>query len=106
MSDDNVIPIQRDTDLRVSNMTGAVRNYTTVIVDGREIPRLTMRERGDNIELTVDHRFSVDFPRDIAPQAAWLIAQALAIGAGYPWLGAQTKDRPFAPQVAMLGAKP
>jgi hypothetical protein len=68
-----------------------------VILDGRVIPRLTAIKDGDKISLMVDHRFAASFSEDDARSAAWLIAQALAIGAGYPHLGAETKDQPFAP---------
>lgn len=66
-------------------------------VDGRIIPRLTGYREGDRICLVVDGRFSASFAEADARQAAWLIAQALAIGASYSHLGAETKDQPFAP---------
>lgn len=94
------------TDQRIEAMRGVRRSGYTVIVDGREIPRLTMYEVGDQIALCLDNRMAVDFPREIAPQAARIIANALAIGAGYPHLGAMSKDKPFAPAVVMLGALP
>ena len=72
-----------------------------VQVDGRIIPRLTGYYEGDKIALVVDGRFSSSFHKEDAYQAAWLIAQALAIGAGYSHLGAENKDYPFAP----LGAE-
>lgn len=68
-----------------------------VQVDGRIIPRLTGHKDGDKVALIVDGRFSASFSQDDAYQAAWLIAQALAIGEGYPHLGAEEKRRPFAP---------
>jgi hypothetical protein len=69
-----------------------------VMVDGRVIPRLTGRKNGDRIDLIVDGRFSASFSESDARQAAWLIAQAMAIGEGYSHLGAESKDRPFAPK--------
>lgn len=69
-----------------------------VQVEGRIIPNLTGFHDGDKIALVVDKRFSASFAPDDARQAAWLIAQALAIGAGYPSLGATSKDIPFAPK--------
>lgn len=68
-----------------------------VQVDDRIIPRLTGFKDGDKIALVVDGRFSGSFSKDDAYQAAWLIAQALAIGSGYSHLGASSKDQPFAP---------
>jgi hypothetical protein len=74
-----------------------------VMVEGRIIPRLTgHRQEDGRITLIVDRRFMADFAPDVARQAAWLIAQALAVGAGYPWLGATSKDKPFAPQAAEI----
>ena len=77
-----------------------------VQVDGRLIPRLTGFKDGDKIGLVVDGRFSASFSVDDAYQAAWLIAQALAIGEGYPHLGAETKGRPFAPIACGLSSLP
>ena len=68
-----------------------------VKVDGRIIPHLTGFHDGDKICLVVDNRFGASFSREDAHQVAWLIAQALAIGEGFPHLGAESKERPFAP---------
>lgn len=68
-----------------------------VQVEGRIIPRLTGCRDGDKIMLVVDNRFGYSFRKEDAYGAAHLIANALAIGAGYPWLGAENKDMPFAP---------
>lgn len=68
-----------------------------VQIEGRIIPRLTGYKDGEKIALVVDGRFSASFSEADAHQAAWLIAQALAIGEGYPHLGAESKDMPFAP---------
>ena len=86
----------------ISMQTGFVE------IEGRIIPRLTAIRVGDgSIGLVVDGRFGATFPNEgIADQAAWLIAQALAVGAGYSSLGAETKDRPFAPRSMKIDAKP
>lgn len=70
-----------------------------VVIDGRRIPNLNARPHDDgSVTLVVDGRFAADFPdNNSAYQAARLIANAMAIGAGYPSLNAETKDRPFAP---------
>ena len=73
-----------------------------VVVEGRSIPRLTGFHDGNKIALVVDGRYSASFSEADARCAAWLIAQALAIGAGYSNLAAETKDRPFAPQIAEI----
>lgn len=74
----------------------------SVQVDGRIIPRLTGYREGDKIALVVDHRFTASFSEADAHQAAWLIAQAMAIGGGYSHLGAEAPGRPFAPQARKI----
>lgn len=70
-----------------------------VVVEGRIVPNLTAfddKSFGDGISLVVDHRFSIWVERERAVDVAWLVAQAMAIGAGYPHFSANTKDQPFA----------
>lgn len=95
----NVTALEQPKPPRV--LIGPFETYR-VQVDGRIIPRLTGYREGDKIALVVDGRFSASFREDDAQQAAWLIAQALAIGAGYSHLGAENKDQPFAPQGAEI----
>jgi len=70
-----------------------------VLVEGRQIPKLTgLRCTDGTVHLSVDHRFCGIFSTENdAQQAAYLIANALAIGSGYPCLSAANKDQPFAP---------
>jgi len=78
--------------------------YHSVVVDGRVIPRLTGNPDGPaHTMLILDGRFSHSFPNEHVRQAAWMIANALAIGQGYSHLGALTKDMPFAPQAMEIG---
>lgn len=74
-----------------------------VMVDGRIIPRLTGYREDDRIWLVVDGRFGASFAEADAHGAAHLIANALAIGEGYAWLGATSKERPFAPLGHAIG---
>ena len=76
-----------------------------VMFDGYMIPLLTGRETPDGrVHLSLDHRFGAEFSsRDDAHQAVYLIANAMAIGEGYPSMYATTKDRPFAPKGHALG---
>ena len=76
-----------------------------VIVEGRAIPRLTGYKEGDKIALVVDGRFSATFSEADARQVAWLIANATAIAEGYPWLGAESKNQPFAPICSEIGVQ-
>lgn len=79
-------------------------SYHKVVVDGRAIPRLTGCPHGpDETTLIVDGRFMIDVPNSLAHQVAWLVANALAVGAGFSHLGATSKDAtPFAPQIAEI----
>src|SRR5580693_4651270 len=70
-----------------------------VMVDGRIMPLLTGFTEGDKVWLVVDHRFGCGpFGMEEARQAARLAGQAMAVTAGYPHLGADSKQQPFAPQ--------
>ena len=77
-----------------------------VQVEGRLIPRLTGFRDGDKIAIVVDGRFSHSFAKDDAYQAAWLIANAMAIAEGYSHLGSEKKDQPFAPLVSKISSLP
>ena len=89
----------RDT---INDMKGVSTHYLTVVIEGREVPGLLMMDRGDRISLQLDRRFEIDVPIECAHPVAWMLANALAIGAGYPYLGSPNKDRPFAPEVRGL----
>lgn len=71
-----------------------------VVIEGREIPRLRAKDRGDEVTLILDGRLGIDVPKELGRTVAWLVANALAIGEGYSHLGAESKDHPFAPQIA------
>jgi hypothetical protein len=78
-----------------------------VVVDGRIIPHLTGFRNGDEFWLTVDHRLTAGpFTEEGARQAAWLAGNAMAVASGYPWLGATSKDRPFASQGMAIDSLP
>lgn len=88
----------------IMQLIGPFETYH-VVVEGRVIPRLTGRKVSEyQTALTVDGRFSATFTDDAAGQAAWLIAQALAIGEGFSHLGAEAKSYPFAPR--SMGIEP
>ena len=101
-SDDNVLnfPQEEPPPLFVGPFT-----EHRVILQGRFVPNLTGFEREDGtVELAVDHRFAGQFPsRETASQAAYLIAQAMAIASGYAHFEADIKAQPFAPIAVQLG---
>lgn len=100
MSDDNVTKLH-DPEAGVVEFGARLGGHTT-IVDGREIPKLTVHERGDDkITILLDRRFGIDVPRELSGCICWMIAQAMAVGGGYSHLGAETKDKPFAPRVSL-----
>ena len=68
-----------------------------VIVDGRVIPRMKCHQHGEEITLVLDGRFSIVVRAAEAHNIAWMIANALAIGAGYSHMGADAPGRPFPP---------
>lgn len=77
-----------------------------VIIEGRQIPKLTAMADGDHVLIILDGRLSISVPQALGRQVAWLAANALAIGAGYSHLGAESKGTPFAPVVIGLGQLP
>jgi len=79
-------------------LCGPYKEEFRVILDSRQIPRLTGWREGEQTWLCVDRRFAQPFSsHEEARNAAVLIAQAMAIGAGYSHYGAESKSAPFAP---------
>ena len=105
MSDDNVTQFPKPTDKVPEILIGPFEEYR-VVVDGRKIPKLTgHREADGKIWLTVDHRLTSYFStEEDAYQAAILAANAMAVGAGYPFYGADNKEMPFAPPFSCIGS--
>lgn len=101
MADDNIVKFPpRDAP---EFLVGPFREWR-VVVDGRMIPGLTgCRDGDDRTCLVLDHRFGLTVPNEYAYGVASFVANALAIGAGYPWYGAETKDRPFAARSMQFG---
>jgi hypothetical protein len=83
MSNVTDLPNKKDP---IKDLTGCVQPGTSVFVEGRVVPNMTMIDRGEDIEFILDHRLAFIFPRDIAPHAACFAAHAMAIGAGHPSL--------------------
>lgn len=88
------------------SIAGPIRQGTDVIIDGRAIPNMHCLEGETETTIVIDGRLSFTFPREWAYLAASMAANAMAVGAGYASLGAETKDRPFAPQAVELGEVP
>jgi len=99
---DNVTELKQPKPL--DPLVGPFAPQYRVIVDGRAIPKLTGFRDGDLTALVLDGRLSISVPPELAHQVAWFAANAMAIGAGYSHLGAETKDQPFAPQCVEIGS--
>jgi len=80
-------------------------SYYQVVIEGRAIPRLTGYKGETKTWLRLDNRFGIEVPNDLAYQVAWMLANALAIGEGFAFLGSETKERPFAPKSMELGER-
>lgn len=83
-------------------MIGPFESYK-VVIEGRHIPWLSAyRDGPDKIGLVVDGRFSQSVPVEMAHGIAWLLANAMAVASGYPHLGAESKEMPFAPRCSEI----
>jgi hypothetical protein len=88
------------------SVKGPARGGHSVIVDGRKIPNIAVFDNGgDMVEFVLDDRLSFSFPREWSRLAASFAAQAMAIGAGHPSIGAPHKSgQAFATPVMELGS--
>lgn len=104
---DNVTPLpKREEPTQEDLLIGPFEHYN-VMVDGRVMPLLTGFREGDKYWLVVDHRFACGpFGEEEARQAARLAGQAMAVTAGYPHLGADSKQQPFAPRGMSIDTLP
>ena len=94
MADDNVVKMP-DPPKRPDWIVGPFEEWR-VIIEGREIPRLQARRGTDGmVHFPLDHRFGLDVPEELAYPVACYVANAMAIGAGYAWHGADEKYKPF-----------
>lgn len=105
MSDDNVTPFPQPTLPEWILPPMEVRN---IVLDGRLIPKLTAYKRADgSVSLTLDGRYGLDCADEgIAYVTACFVANALAIGGGWPCYTADDKFKPFAPKCMQLGSIP
>lgn len=81
-------------------MAGYTRNTWKLIVDGCIVPRVDVHKRSDTcglLTVTLDERFSIDVPLEQINIWGWIVANAMAIGAGYSCHGPNSKlMNPFA----------
>lgn len=105
MTDDNIVTLPEKKKLEW--IVGPFEEWR-VVIDGRMIPKLTAyRQTDGRVTLSLDHRFIIDLPDEgLAYQVAAFAANAMAIGKGYPWSGAESKQQPFAPQAHAIEKAP
>ena len=96
MDDDNVVQFPKPPE-PVEFLIGPFTEYR-VMVEGRIIPRLTGCRVKDGVELVIDKRFGVTVPDEFAYKVAWLLSNAMAVAAGYAFLGSEDRSQPFAPK--------
>lgn len=72
-------------------------SWHSVIIEGRKMPNFFIREHDGLFEVLFDNRWIYQFPEKwVARIAVTMAANALAVGRGYAYLGAENKDSPFA----------
>lgn len=62
-----------------------------IVVDGYQVPRLTGRLINGMWHFTLDSRFGCDVPEEYGHGVAWMIASAMAIGAGFTCFGENSR---------------
>lgn len=103
--DDNVTQLPTNDeriDAAIADMIGPERTGHTLIVDGRAVPMVSVRPNGDWVTFVLDNRLGFDFPKAQAIAAAHMLANALAIGAGYPGIRYCDTKKGFASRIGPL----
>lgn len=63
-----------------------------IIIDGYEVPNITVYDHGETWGLTLDRRFGApSIPKDDALPILWFIANAMAVAAGYTSFGEHSR---------------
>jgi len=93
MSDDNIHHLHPSIDDVIENMCGPNSSGFPLVMEGRLIRGIRVRPLPDGVDLVVDGRFCVTVPKELAMPVAYVLAQAMAVGAGYV---------PFAPKLMKL----
>jgi hypothetical protein len=75
-----------------------------ITIDGFLVPHLEVRHLdGDRLSLCLDDRFEIDCPKEEANMFVWMIANAMAISAGYSCFGEHAKPlNPFMRKVNQI----
>lgn len=86
------------------NPVGAARFGNHVIVEGRKIPRLAIVKTDVGFDLYLDDRYCIEVKAGDITQVTWMVAHAIAIGAGYMSISGKKHGVPFAPEVVEINA--
>lgn len=81
------------------------RKSYQVTLDGFAVPKIEAREtdHGTQCNIMLDERFGATIPAEHAQAVIWLLANALAIGAGYSCHGENSvKANPFKVRVTEI----
>jgi len=109
MTDDNVIEIPTKTNENIKNFLFAPlsASWHKICIEGKIIPKMYGRMYEGKCEVFLDDRWVYIFDTiEAAYSAASMAANAMAIGEGYPWFGADSKTMPFAATVMMMDNEP
>lgn len=84
------------------------RQSRQVTIDGFAVPRIEAREtdNGTRCHIMLDERFGAIIPAEHAAEVIWLLANAMAIGAGYSCHGENSViANPFKCRVSEIETK-
>jgi hypothetical protein len=83
------------------------REQRQVTIDGFEVPLIEAREadNGTTCHISLDNRFGIILPATCAAEVLWLVANAMAIGAGYSCHGENSRPvNPYKVRVSAIGS--
>jgi len=83
------------------------RQAREITIDGFAVPKIEAREtdNGTICHISLDGRFGATIRAEDAQQVLWLLANALAIGAGYSCHGENSRvSNPFKVRVTEVGS--
>lgn len=84
------------------------REAREVTIDGYAVPKVEAREVNDGRDCNIflDRRFGITVPATVAAEVIWLIAHAIAIGAGYSCHGEHSqRHNPFRVKVLEIESR-
>ncbi len=86
------------------SIVGPFEDYR-VSIGGYEVPGVNAREieHGTKLSISVDHRFGLTIPIEHGQSVMWLLANAMAVAAGYSCHGAHSVYRPNPYKIQMVG---